>query len=127
MATKKKNLPDLSTHEVLDPIDISSLGTNGDPCFGTQYDLTTKECKLCGDSELCALKMSQELNISRKKLNEKNKYKDLDILEDTKSIKKYIRKLIREGKSRKETLEKTGMKFEIPKNIARNLYKECKG
>ena len=46
MAKKKKQLPDLSKHDVLSPIDVSQLGTNGDPCFGIGYDLSTKECKL---------------------------------------------------------------------------------
>ena len=54
MAKKKKQLPDLSKQDILTPIDVSTLGTNGDPCFGIGYDLSTKECKLCGDSELCA-------------------------------------------------------------------------
>ena len=31
MAKKKKQLPDLSKHDVLTPIDVSTLGTNGDP------------------------------------------------------------------------------------------------
>ena len=62
MAKKKKQLPDLSKQDILTPIDVSTLGTNGDPCFGIGYDLSTKECKLCGDSELCAFKMSQNLN-----------------------------------------------------------------
>ena len=39
MAKKKKQLPDLSKHDVLTPIDVSQLGTNGDPCFGIGYDL----------------------------------------------------------------------------------------
>ena len=83
MAKKKQQLPDLTKQDVLTPLDISQLGTNGDPCFGIGYDLSTKECKLCGDSELCAFKMSQNLNITRKELEQKNQYKDLDILEDT--------------------------------------------
>ena len=96
MAKKKKQLPDLSKHDVLTPIDVSQLGTNGDPCFGIGYDLSTKECKLCGDSELCAFKMSQNLNITRKELEQKNQYKDLDVLEDTVGIKKFIDKIIGE-------------------------------
>ena len=75
MAKKKKQLPDLSKQDILTPIDVSTLGTNGDPCFGIGYDLSTKECKLCGDSELCAFKMSQNLNITRKELEQKNQYR----------------------------------------------------
>ena len=101
MAKKKQMLPDLTKQDILTPLDISQLGSNGDPCFGIGYDLSTKECKLCGDSELCAFKMSQNLNITRKELEQKNQYKDLDVLEDTVGIKKFIRSLIRKGKDRK--------------------------
>ena len=125
MAKKKKQLPDLSKQDILTPIDLSTLGTNGDPCFGIGYDLSTKECKLCGDSELCVFKMSQNLNITRKELEQKNQYKDLDVLEDTVGIKKYIRGLIRKGKEKKEIISKTVEKFEVPRKRIRELYKEC--
>ena len=77
------------------------------------------------DSELCAFKMSQNLNITRKELEQKNQYKDLDVLEDTVGIKKYIRGLIRKGKDRKEVITKTVEKFEVPRKRIRELYKEC--
>ena len=125
MAKKRKNLPDLSKQDILTPIDLSTMGTNGDPCFGVGYDLSTKECQLCGDSELCAFKMSQNLNITRKELEQKNQYKDLDVLEDTVGIKKYIRGLIRKGKEKKEVISKTVEKFEVPRKRIRELYKEC--
>lgn len=123
---KKQKLPDLKSMDPLEPIDVSTLGSNSDPCFGTGYDLSTKECKLCGDSELCAFKMSQNLRITRKELEQKNQYKDLDVLEDTIGIKKYIRGMIRKGKERKEIILKTVEKFEVPKKRIRELYKECK-
>lgn len=126
MAKKQKNLPTLSNHNPLVPIDITQLGTNGDPCFGKGYDLTTKECKLCGDSELCAFKMAQELRITREELEAKNKYKDLDILEDVDAIKKYMRSLKRKGISKKDIISKSIEKFEVPKNTIRELYKELK-
>lgn len=126
MAKKKQTLPDIKNQDPLEPINIAELGSNGDPCFGIGYDLSTKECKLCGDSELCAFKMSQNMNITRKELEQKNQYKDLDVLEDTVGIKKYIRGLIRRGKERKEVITKTVEKFEVPRKRIRELYKECK-
>lgn len=125
MAKKKQTLPDIKNQDPLEPINIAELGSNGDPCFGIGYDLSTKECKLCGDSELCAFKMSQNMNITRKELEQKNQYKDLDVLEDTVGIKKYIRGLIRKGKERKEVITKTVEKFEVPRKRIRELYKEC--
>ena len=113
MAKKKQKLPDLSKQDILTPIDLSTMGTNGDPCFGIGYDLSTKECKLCGDSELCAFKMSQNLNITRKEL------------EQTVGIKKYMRVLILKGKDKKEVISKTVEKFEVPRKRIRELYKEC--
>nr|UVX87962.1 MAG: hypothetical protein [Bacteriophage sp.] len=126
MAKKKQTLPDIKNQDPLEPINIAELGSNGDPCFGIGYDLSTKECKLCGDSELCAFKMSQNMNITRKELEQKNQYKDLDVLEDTVGIKKYIRGLIRKGKERKEVITKTVEKFEVPRKRIIELYKECK-
>lgn len=126
MAKKKQTLPDIKNQDPLEPINIAELGSNLDPCFGIGYDLSTKECKLCGDSELCAFKMSQNMNITRKELEQKNQYKDLDVLEDTVGIKKYIRGLIRKGKDRKEVITKTVEKFEVPRKRIRELYKECK-
>jgi len=126
MASKREKLPNLKKVDPLQPIDVTKLGSNGDPCFGKAYDLSTKECKLCGDSELCCLKMSQSLNITRKELEAKNHYKDLDNLEDVNGIKKYIRGLKRKGKERKEIIEKASIKFEVPKKDIRLIYKSMK-
>ena len=98
MKNKKQKLPALAKQSPLVPIDVTNLGSSQDPCFGKAYDLSTKECKLCGDSELCCIKMSQALNITRKELEAKNHYKDLETLEDINGIKKYIRGLKRKGK-----------------------------
>ena len=127
MAKKKKQLTSgelLVKHDPLVPFDLNDIGQlNSDPCFGKAYDLSTKECKMCGDSELCAIRMSQTLNVTRKELEDKNKYKDLDMLEDTAGMKKYMRGLIRKGKARKEVVQKTSEKFEVPTKIVRQLYK----
>lgn len=125
MGTKntKNRLPVLSKQDPLVPIDVTQLGGNGDPCFGQGYDLSTKECKLCGDSELCCIKMSQALNITRKELEDKNHYKDLETLEDINGIKKYIRGLKRKGLTRKEIVERSSVKFEVPKKDIRLIYK----
>lgn len=119
---KKGKVSVLSKQDPLVPIDITTLGSDND-CFGKAYDLSTKECKLCGDSELCCIKMAQVLKVTRKELEAKNHYKDLDMLEDIKGIKKYIRGLKRSGKTRKEIVEKTSIKFEVPKKDIRTIYK----
>lgn len=123
---KKQKLPDLSKQDPLVPIDLTSIGTSSDPCFGQGYDLSTRECKQCGDSELCALKMSQLLGKTRKELEKENKYKDLDVLEDVDGIKKFMRKLKRQDVSRKEIVRKASEKFEVPTTMLRKIYKELK-
>lgn len=42
MAKKKQMLPDLTKQDILTPLDISQLGSNGDPCFGIGYDYPLK-------------------------------------------------------------------------------------
>ena len=126
MVKKNNKLPVLSKQDPLIPIDVTQLGGNGDPCFGKNYDLSTKECKSCGDSELCCIRMAQNLKVTRKELEEKNHYKDLEALEDINGIKKYIRGLKRKGKTRREIVEKASVKFEVPKKDIRIIYKSLK-
>lgn len=128
MAQKNKNKTiDITKVDPLQVIDVTKLGMSEyDPCFGKGYDLSTKECKLCGDSELCALKMAQVLKITRKELEEKNHYKDLDTLEDVEGIKKYMRSLKRKGLDRKEIVSRCNTKFEVPKKDLRTIFKQLK-
>ena len=66
------------------------------------------------------------MNKTRKQLEEENHYKDLDILEDVASIKKYMRKMIRAGKERREIIQSACKKFEVPSRDLRKIYKELK-
>ncbi len=125
---KKKKTLDLTKQDPLEPISFMFIGSNGDPCFGKNYDLSTSECRICGDSELCAFKMSQNLNITRKELESKNHYKDLDTLIDVQGLKKYIRRLKRKGEyTRRDIVKKCSEKFEIPSKDVRKIYREMYG
>lgn len=129
MAKKKKEtLPDLMNQDILNPIttSVDVLGTDKDPCFGKHYDLTTKECKICGDSELCAICFAQSLNKTRAEIEKESHFKDLENLIDVKGVKKYMRSLIRKDLSRKEILTKSINKFEITRKDARSIYKSLK-
>lgn len=130
MAKKEKRLKkvDLSKHDPLSPleVDFTVIGSNMDPCFGKGYDLSTKECKQCGDSELCAFRVAQALGKTRKELEDKNHYKDLDVLEDVDGMKKFMRKLKRSGMSRREIVKKTSLKFEVPTSDVRQIYRTLK-
>lgn len=117
----------LSEMDPLTPItNIDNLGSDKDPCFGKEYDLTTKECKLCGDSELCAICFAQKLNKTRAELEKESHFKDMEKLLDVQGIKKYMRSLIRKDLSRKEIISKAIDKFDITKKDARSIYKSLK-
>lgn len=128
MAKGKQKKIDLSKHDPLSPleVDFNVIGSNMDPCFGKGYDLSTKECKQCGDSELCAFRVAQVLGKTRKELEDKNHYKDLDVLEDVDGMKKFMRKLKRSGLNRREIVKKTSLKFEVPTSDVRQIYRTLK-
>lgn len=126
---KKPKQTDLVLNETdpLTPItNIENLGSDKDPCFGKEYDLTTKECKLCGDSELCAICFAQKLNKTRAEIEKESHFKDMEKLLDVQGIKKYMRSLIRKDLSRKEIITKSIDKFDITKKDARSIYKTLK-
>jgi hypothetical protein len=68
-------------HKIIDrmkPINFKDLGGENDPCFGKHYDLKAKECKKCGDCEICAIVSGQKNFLSQiEKQEAKNEFKDL--------------------------------------------------
>lgn len=117
----------LSEMDPLTPItNIDNMGSDKDPCFGKEYDLTTKECKSCGDSELCAICFAQKLNKTRAEIEKESHFKDMEKLLDVQGIKKYMRSLIRKELSRKDIISKAIDKFDITKKDARSIYKSLK-
>ena len=75
--------------DLLEPVDITAIGSDKDPCFGKGFDLRTKECQSCGDSELCVMKTSQKLGKTREELELKSEFLDSSI-SDEDGIKKLI-------------------------------------
>jgi len=110
--------------DILKPIDINTIGSNDDPCFGKGYDLSTNECKQCGDSELCCMKFAASLGKTRKQLEQENQYKDLEVLVDEKAVKKTIRALKRKGDEKKTIIDKLQAKYELSHKQARVLYRK---
>ena len=125
MAKKKKELiKELTQGDIFKPIStIDILGTKNDPCFGKSYDLTTKECKMCGDSELCGIVFAQSMNKTRDEIEKEQHFKDLDTLIDIPGVQKYMRGLKRKGDDRKTIIEKSMKKFEVPKKDIRDIYR----
>lgn len=127
MKKKKKNLPSIPEGQsILKPLSIEAIGSNGDPCFGIAYDLTTDECKMCGDSELCCIKFAAKMGTTRKEIESESQFKDLESLIDTKALKKTIRALKRKGEDRKTILDKLQAKYQLTKEEAKVLYKKYK-
>lgn len=125
--TKKKNLPSIPEGKsILKPLSIEAIGSNGDPCFGLSYDLTTEECKMCGDSELCCIKFAAKMGTTRKEIESESQFKDLESLIDAKALKKTIRALKRKGEDRKTILDKLQAKYQLTKEEAKVLYKKYK-
>lgn len=118
---KKVKYEDTGMFEALD---FKSIGSNDDPCFGKSYDLTTEECKMCGDSELCCAVFAQALGKTRKKLEDENHFKDLDVLVDKVAIFKTIKSNIKKGMAKKDILENIRTKYEVTKEESRMLYRE---
>lgn len=131
MAKKKKQqeekLPAVTQKEFPKVIDVESIGNpSGDPCFGTKYDLTTDECKMCGDSELCCIKFAAMMGKTRKELEKENNYKDLEILVDIPAVKKTIRQLKKKGEDRVTIRQKLQAKYGVTEQEAKQLYKQYK-
>lgn len=120
----KKVTKELQTGDILKPIDINSIGSNGDPCFGKEYDLSSQECRMCGDSELCCIKFAELMGKTRKELEQENQYKDIEILVDEVAAKKTFRALKRKGETKKVILDKLQAKYQITREEARHLYKK---
>lgn len=123
MERKKKKKVNL---DPLVPVSLDMIGSDNDPCFGKGYDLSTDECKQCGDSELCAIKFAAELGKTRKQLEQENNYKDLESLVDTKAVYKTIRALKRKNLKMSEILDRLQAKYELSREEVKSLYKQWK-
>lgn len=127
MAKKKKKSSLPAKQDLFTPTNVMDLiGAKSDPCFGKEYDLSTKECKRCGDSELCAVCFAQFMNKTRKEVEQENNFKDIESTVDPTLIKKYMRGLKRKGSDKKEIITKSIEKFELDKKTIRTIYRELK-
>lgn len=112
---------------ILTPIKLEDIGLEDkDPCFGKGYDLSTEECKQCGDSELCAIAFANALGKTRKQLEQANSYKDLESLIDTAAVFKSIRAYKRKDLKMSEILDRLQAKYELSREEAKSLYKQWK-
>lgn len=121
---KKEETIDLSK-----PIDLSKIGTPDDPCFGTQYDPRDKDCKICGDIEICAIAQMQNNKLQRELLAKEKDFKDLDEAKflnekDAKEAKRLIEKYKSKGYSKARIILKLSHELNIDSERLREIIKK---
>ena len=121
---KKEETIDLSK-----PIDLSKIGTPDDPCFGTQYDPRDKDCKICGDIEICAIDQMQNNKLQRELLAKEKDFKDLDEAKflnekDAKEAKRLIEKYKSKGYSKARIRLKLSRELNIDSERLREIIKK---
>lgn len=130
MAKKKRKEREASVkpEALLKPFDFTKFGTEDDPCFGKLYDLSAPECKICGDQELCGVIFSQNMHSIRKELEDKTKFKDLDLPRDydNLTIIKWVKQKRKEGMDRKEIITLGVDLYGVTKPEMRIAYKKSK-
>lgn len=87
--------------DILKPIDfkLEDIGGDKDPCFSKHYDPKASECSRCGDSEICAIAMSQLNHIKRNIVEKSQRFKDMEEKDipkkDPKEVRMELKKSIR--------------------------------
>lgn len=119
---KKKATKGINT---LEPIDLAKVGTADDPCFGKLYDLSTEECKRCGDSELCCTVFSQSMDKARKKFEKSNRVKDMELTEPkvNEALAKWVKEKKDEGLKRSEVIKKAKKTFGSTREEIKEIWK----
>lgn len=115
--------------DLLKPIDVLSLGSNDDPCFGKLHDLKAPECKSCGDSEFCAIVKAQGLHKERLVIETEQRFKDIEeaeeeMIQKKKQAKEKIDTYRKEGMPRMKTIIKVGRELNLSKEIVKSLYNQ---
>ena len=106
--------------QMLKPLNIEDFGSDDDPCFGKLFDLATAECKRCGDSEICGVVFAQKLNTVRTKVEEKHRFKDIELeYESEEAI--YIKKLKGKGFKAGKIIRLVKKKYNLSKQEVKNL------
>jgi len=125
MSSKRKpqNKIKLTEDERLQPIDVEIFGSPNDPCFGKLFDLSTPECKRCGDSDICAIVSSQKLKVKREVIESNNRFKDLEDAMTKEELVKSLSKKYTKVKLKKVIADR----LNIDLKEARNLINKVNG
>ena len=120
---------DKTNVDLLKPIDILSLGSEDDPCFGKLHDLKAPECKNCGDSEFCAIVKAQGLHKERLVIETEQRFKDIEEAEEEmikrkRDAKEKIEEYRKENIPRMKTIIRVAKEFNLSKEIVKSLYNQ---
>ena len=127
MANRKSRKTINEDTDLLKPIDVLSLGSDEDPCFGKLHDILAKECKACGDSEFCQIVKGQGLHKERLKIETKQRFKDIEEADEEMGKRKAeVKKLIKEyqdkGLPKLKIIIRVSKEKSLPKDIIKQLY-----
>jgi hypothetical protein len=128
MANKRtaREKVDKDNYDLLKPIDILTLGSDDDPCFGKLHDLLSKECKVCGDSEFCAIANAQYLKGKNLKMESNQRFKDIEeanklLTENKHRAKDLIKKYKEKGLKKFKILIKVSEELNLTKDEVKQL------
>ena len=129
MAKKRQSRKELGGAEDLDklkPINVLSLGSADDPCFGKLHDLLAKECRLCGDSEFCAIATAQSLRLMNLSGQDGQRFKDVEeakLVDNSKldKAKGLIKKYRKDGLKNTKILLKVSRELNLSKDLVKPL------
>lgn len=115
--------------DLLIPVDLTSFGTDDDPCFGKHHDLKAPECLECGDSDFCSLVKAQNLHKERIIIESKQRFKDIEEAETVQVKKNKEAKLMilecqANGLKRMKTIIKVSKELSMPKDLVKQLYNQ---
>lgn len=111
--------------DLLKPVDIMSLGSELD-CFGKEYDLSTDECKRCGDAEFCVIASAAKMKKTRTKIEKQVEFKDISQGAIPKEVYKFIENKIKRRVPLEKITKRIIKRFGIPKEEAKELIKQYK-
>lgn len=118
----------INSVNLLRPLDMTTIGTNSDPCFGKYNDPKAVECKKCGDFEVCAMVFGQNNHKLRAKVEAKGNFLDIeeeaiDKLTPTQKARKLIRRLVITNKS--ISLDQLEKEVIAGVEITKGEFKKC--
>jgi hypothetical protein len=122
-----RELIDKTEMDLLKPLDVLSMGSEDDPCFGKHHDITAKECAECGDSEFCVIVKAQGLTAERTRVEAEQRFKDLEETDEVMTqklddAKQMVEEYRSDGYTRIKTILIVSKKLNLPRDKVKVVY-----